>query len=214
MLVKLSVKNFRNFEDWFEIDLKSERSYEFNSHVVENDTVKHGVIYGVNGGGKSNLGLAILDITAHLTDNIISSGLKQNYLNAKLNSGMAEFIYEFCINGYTVIYKYGKEDCDTTIYEKLSINDKLVIEFDRRNSNLATFNLDGSETLKNDFSGRNISPIKFLKSNALLDDNKINNIFEKFINFVDGMVFFQNTNKITRVLWTAINSATSISIYY
>lgn len=195
MLVKLSVKNFRNFEDWFEIDLKSERSYEFNSHVVENDTVKHGVIYGVNGGGKSNLGLAILDITAHLTDNIISSGLKQNYLNAKLNSGMAEFIYEFCINGYTVIYKYGKEDCDTTIYEKLSINDKLVIEFDRRNSNLATFNLDGSETLKNDFSGRNISPIKFLKSNALLDDNKINNIFEKFINFVDGMVFFRTLTK-------------------
>ncbi|HIF5855166.1 TPA: AAA family ATPase [Vibrio parahaemolyticus] len=195
MLVKLSVKNFRNFEDWFEINLRSNRSYEFNSHVVHNDIVKHGVIYGVNGGGKSNLGLALLDITAHLTDNAPSGALKYNYLNASSLEKLAEFVYEFEFEGESVVYKYGKEDCETTTYESLSIGGKEVVSIDRRKSTLAQFNLVGSETLRNDFEGKTISPVKFLKSNALLDSNMMNDIFDKFISFVDGMVFFRTLTK-------------------
>lgn len=195
MLVKLSIKNFRNFEDWFEVDLRSSRSYEFNSHAVQDDIVKHGVIYGVNGGGKSNLGLALLDITAHLTDNTPSGGLRFNYLNANSISKLAEFRYEFEIDGESVVYSYGKEDCESTVYEHLSIGGKEVVVFDRRKSTIARFELVGSETLRNDFNGKNISPVKFLKSNALLDSNMMNDIFDKFIRFVDGMVFFRTLTK-------------------
>jgi AAA15 family ATPase/GTPase len=195
MLVKLSIKNFRNFDDWFEINLRSNRSYEFNRNVVQNDIVKHGVIYGVNGGGKSNLGLAILDITAHLTDNTPSSVMTNNYLNANLQEHLAEFIYEFEIDGKTVLYKYGKEDCETTVYESLSISGSDVVSFDRRNSTVARFDLEGSETLRNDFEGKSISPVKFLKSNALLVPNAMNKVFDKFIKFVDGMVFFRTLTK-------------------
>ncbi|WP_231615225.1 MULTISPECIES: AAA family ATPase [unclassified Pseudoalteromonas] len=195
MLVKLTVKNFRNFKEQFEIDLRSNRSYEFNNHAIKNDIVEHGVIYGVNGGGKSNLGLALLDITNHLTDNSPSSGLKLNYLNASSKEELAEFTYEFEIENKQVIYQYGKEKCDLTIFEKLIIDGNEVVSFDRRSSPFADFHLIGSETLKNDFTGKNISPVKFLKSNALLASNSINLIFEKFITFVDGMVFFRTLTK-------------------
>lgn len=196
MLVKLDVKNFRNFEEWFQINLRSDRSYEFNKHVMQNDIVKHSVIYGINGEGKSNLGLAIIDITSHLTDNNPQPGLNSNYLNAHSNENLAEFKYEFIFNNTHVIYSYGKEKCTATIYEKLIIDGIKVVNFDRRISSIADFNLPGAETLKNDFKGKDISPVKFLKSNALLDNQKINNIFDDFIKFVDGMVFFRTLSKL------------------
>lgn len=195
MLVKLSVRNFRNFKDWFEIDLRSHRSYEFNNNAIQNNIVKHGVIYGVNGEGKSNLGLAILDITAHLTDHTHNATLESNYLNASSEYDLAEFIYEFEIDGKSIIYKYSKVNHTSTIYEFLNIDGKDVVIFDREESSLAQFKLFGSETLKNDFDGKNISPVKFLKSNALLDSNPINDLFDKFIKFVDGMVFFRTLTK-------------------
>jgi AAA15 family ATPase/GTPase len=196
MLVQFSVKNFRNFESWFEIDLKSDRSYEFSKHVIQNDTVKHGVIYGTNGEGKSNLGLAIIDVTSHLTDNNLQPGLNTNYQNASSREKLAEFIYHFRFDGVDVVYKYGKEKCTSTIYEELTIDNITVVKFDRRKSTIATFNLSGAETLKNDFEGKDISPVRFLRSNSMLDKNKINDVFDEFIRFVDGMVFFRTLSKL------------------
>jgi hypothetical protein len=196
MLAKLVVKNFRNFENWFEIDLKSDRSYEFSKHAVQNEIVKHGVIYGINGEGKSNLGLAIIDVTSHLTDNNLQAGLSTNYLNANSKDKLAEFKYQFDFDGIEVLYSYGKEKCTTTVYEKLIIDGVEVVNFDRRVSSIADFNLPGSETLKNDFEGKDISPVKYIKSNALLDDHVINNAFDTFMKFVDGMVFFRTLSKL------------------
>ncbi|RLV58296.1 ATP-binding protein [Parashewanella curva] len=195
MLAKLSVKNFRNFEDWFEIDLTTDKSYEFNDHAVSNGKIKHGIIYGKNGHGKSNLGLALLDITCHLTDTIVLSSLKSNYLNARSSSKYAEFKYEFDFDGVKVLYHYAKQVCDETLFEILSIDGKTVIELDRRSSSIATYNLKGSSSLKNDFTGRNISAVKFVNSNALLDDNAVNQAFYKFVEFVDGMLFFRTLNR-------------------
>lgn len=198
MLVKLSVRNFRNFEDWFEVDLRSNRSYEFNTHAVNSDIVRHGVIYGVNGGGKSNLGLAILDITTHLTDNKPKPGssLWNNYHNAASSEPLAEFVYEFEIDGKSIVYKYGKQDVETISYEHLTIDNQIVLSFDRRKSTLAQFSLAGAQTLRNDFeSNKKISPVKYLKSNALLDQNEINALFDKFLQFIEGMVFFRTLTK-------------------
>ena len=105
MLVSVSIKNFRNFEDWFELDLRTSKNYEFNTHTVDNGIVKHGMIYGRNGGGKSNLGLAILDITSHLNDVASNSSmvsLKSNYLNGNSGNDLAEFVYQFDFSGIKV----------------------------------------------------------------------------------------------------------------
>ncbi len=196
MLAKLSVKNFRNFNDWFEIDLRTEKSYEFSTQAIRDNKVNHGVIYGKNGHGKSNLGLALLDITCHLTDTTVISSLKVNYLNALSESKLAEFKYEFDFDGIEVVYQYSKKACDEAVFEQLVIDGITVIEFDRKKSNSAIYQLEGSAGLKNDFTGRNISPVKFVNSNALLDDNTINQTFYKFVKFVDGMVFFRTLNRV------------------
>ena len=69
MLRKFSVSNFKCFKDKFEFDLSSAKNYTFNTDCVKNGIVNCSIVYGYNGSGKSNLGLAIFDIIEHLTDN-------------------------------------------------------------------------------------------------------------------------------------------------
>ncbi len=197
MLAKLSIKNFRNFSDWYDFSLQSKKQYEFNSKSVINSIVNTSIIYGQNGSGKSNLGLAILDLTSHINDIPVMSSLDQNYLNAEVNDGeLAEFKYIFDFNGEKVEYNYGKSNPSSTVYEELFINNKLCVKIDRRLSYIATINLKGTESLKKEISNTNISIIKYIKSNAVLDiDSTINNTFNKFISFVSGMLFFRTLTK-------------------
>jgi len=198
MLVSVSIKNFRNFEDWFEVDLRTAKNYEFNTHTVDNGIVKHALIYGRNGGGKSNLGLAMLDITCHLNDissNSSLDSLNSNYLNGNSANDLAEFVYLFNFSGVEVKYSYGKSSVNTPIYERLEVNNHTVVNIDRRNSGITSFALGGTESLKNDLSSSPISALKYVNSNALLDDSLESNSFKQLIAFVKGMVFFRTLNK-------------------
>tara|TARA_R110002050_G_scaffold233837_2_gene369744 strand:- start:1606 stop:2709 length:1104 start_codon:yes stop_codon:yes gene_type:complete len=195
MLQKMSVKNFRNFDEWFLFDLSTDKNYEFNSEAISNGIVKHSMVFGQNGSGKSNIGLALLDLTCHLTDNFIMPSLSQNYLNANNGSNIAEFEYVFKFGDCVVEYSYGKSDCETAVYECLKINSIICISIDRRKSQIATFNMEGAKGLKNDLENSNISAIKYLNSNAVLDSNSINDVFIEFIEFVDGMLFFRTLNR-------------------
>ena len=197
MLLSLSVKNFRNFKEWFKFDLATDKDYQFNIDAVseKEKIVRHSIVYGQNGGGKSNLGLAVLDLTCHLNDSSIMPSLKSNYLNAHSNSDLAEFVYHFKFDGIIVEYKYGKSDHITTVYEELTINNIKCISIDRRNSDIAIFNMQGTENLKTDLSNSPISVIKYLNSNAVLEHNPINTTFKTFIEFVNGMVFFRTLMK-------------------
>lgn len=68
MLQKFKVKGFKNFASQIEFDLTA-GNYSFNDSIVKNNILTTAVIYGDNASGKSNLGLAIMDIITHLTDN-------------------------------------------------------------------------------------------------------------------------------------------------
>lgn len=197
MLLELSVKNFRNFNDWVKFDLSTDRSYEFNTESLSDNgkIVRHGIIYGLNGSGKSNVGLALLDLTCHLTDNFVLPSLKSNYLNAQSKCNLAEFVYKFQLNGSILEYRYGKSDYVTLEYETLLINGEICIELDRRNSDLATFTLPGAENLKNNFATSKISAVKYLHANALLEQDEKTKVFEQFMSFVDGMVFFRTLHR-------------------
>ncbi len=194
MLKKFSVKNFRNFKEWFEFDFSTLKNYEFNTLSVERQMVKHGLIYGKNGCGKSNLGIAITDITSHLIDNInVIPSLSENYLNGDSSDELAEFIYIFDFNGTEVKYEYGKSEPNNLVYERFFISEKLKVSIDRRKNNNAKFNLFGTEHLKNDLSAnKSISALKYLSANAILDpDQDENNTVDDFFNFIHGMVFFR-----------------------
>ena len=62
MLRKFTVENFKSFKDIITFDLSNPSNYEFNKDSVRNGIVSNGAIYGVNGIGKSNFGLALFDI--------------------------------------------------------------------------------------------------------------------------------------------------------
>ena len=78
-------------------DLQDPNGYEFNKESIKNGVINHAIVYGKNGVGKSNLGLAIFDIVGHLTDFGISDALYSNYSNAFNSSDIAQFHYEFLI---------------------------------------------------------------------------------------------------------------------
>lgn len=198
MLTKFSVKNFRNFSTRLTFDLSSQ-SYEFNSNAVNDGYIQHSIVYGPNGGGKSNLGLAMVDPVSHIVESpFVMPSLNSNYLNAGPNGGIAEFEFEFKIDNEKVVYQYGKKSRTQLVYESLSISEKRVLHIDRRSSTKAEINLPGTEHLKADVGNSEISLIKYIKSNAILDNDKISNTFSSLINFIEGMVFFRSLSTDTK----------------
>ena len=148
MLKKFSVSNFKCFDTEISFDLGTNKGYTFNPSCIKNGIINNCVIYGHNGCGKSNLGLAIFDIIEHLTDKYREVNRYHNYLNAVSKENVASFSYEFLLDGVTVRYDYKKTDYKTIVSENLWIDDEKVIAFDRTNANKTfSVNLKGAETL-------------------------------------------------------------------
>ncbi len=188
MLTKFKVKNFKNFKDWFSFDLISHKNYEFNSECVNNNIISKSLIYGPNGCGKSNLGHAIFDIKTHLTDEKINLDIYSNYLNAESNSEVAEFAFTFQFEDNIIEYKYGKKNVSELVYETLIINNNEVISLDRSKANQAMVNLKGAETLNLNLEKKDLSIVKYVENNTILEENRENSIFRKFFLFITPMV--------------------------
>ena len=62
MLTNFSVRNFKSFNEEFVFDLNDTNGYNFNKDSVIDGVVENAIVYGRNGVGKSNLGLAVFDI--------------------------------------------------------------------------------------------------------------------------------------------------------
>ena len=187
MLKQFQVKNFKNFKDKFIFDLETSKNYTFNDECVENGVVKKSLIYGPNGCGKSNLGVAIFDIRTHLLDFGTNPVYRKNYLNVASNSDMAEFTYTCQLNNDIVKYSYGKKDVNTLVYENVKINEEDVINLDRRKNTVAEIDLKGAETLNKDLGKNMLSVVKYVKNNTVLEENLINKAFDSFLKFVDSM---------------------------
>jgi hypothetical protein len=195
MLSRFSVRNFKSFNDWFVFDLSDVNSYEFNPECIHDGLVNKALVYGHNGVGKSNLGLAIFDIVLHTTDKNKNLSNYANYLNAENSSDMAEFAYLFKFDGEFLKYEYGKRNPDDIVYERVFINDLRVIDYDRRNNTEAMIDLPGTETLNKDISQIRISIVKYIRSNSVLPKSRENLVFEKFFAFVETMLLFWSLEK-------------------
>jgi AAA15 family ATPase/GTPase len=191
MLRKFKVSNFKNFENEFVLDLAETNGYEFNTDCIKNGIVNCALIYGHNGVGKTNLGLAIFDITNHLTDQYRNQNDYKNYLNAYNKSSIAEFYYEFKINDKIVKYEYQKTDYKTLIFEKFSIDDEELILFDRREGGIqfSVKKLKGAETLNTVINDKQLSAIKYIRNNTALENSENTQTFIDFFNFIDNMSF-------------------------
>ena len=194
MLRKFSVENFKCFQGRFVLDLSKPGNYSFNSDCIRNGIVDKAAIYGVNGIGKSNLGLAIFDLINHLSDNCKEVEKYNNFINLDGSKPYVYFEYEFQFEKDIVVYKYSKINYKTLIEESLSINGKEMIYYDYR-AKKGSSSFAGSEVLSLEGDSNN-SRVKYIMGTAVLkDDNKENAVLLKFQNFVDKMLLFYSLRK-------------------
>lgn len=192
MIYGFEVEGFKGFSEKLVFDLTQRKNYEFNQDCIFDGVVKKSLVYGKNGIGKSNLGLALFDIVAHLTEFNINDGMYNNYINAMNDSGIARFKYDFKFGDDIVTYIYGKRSVKELVYEELFINKKLVAKFDRVIDSNAYFSLSGTESLNTALAESKISIINYIKNNAVLNDSVEKDLFTKFIRFVDKMLYFRS----------------------
>jgi len=195
MLKKVEITNFKNFNEKFTFDLSDTNNFEFNQECIQNGIVNTGVIYGHNGCGKSNLGLAIFDLVAHLTDKKKRETKSDYYLNANNSEKKATFKFTFLLNDIEVVYEYTKSDIQTLISEELIINNELFATINREENTIFKTTIKGTENLIKDVGESNISIISYIANNTILEDNLTNQIFKKFREFLNNMLLFKTLDE-------------------
>lgn len=190
MLLKFEVSSFKGFNKMLSLDFSNHRDYEFNPKLIKNDIIKNMIIYGKNGAGKSNLGLALFDIVFHLTDNDRNMEKSYlNYLNLDSKKKQARFYYKFKFDNDIVEYSYTKSSLNNILTEKLICNDEEIIISDHINCQHTQVNIDEAKLLNWDEDNSRISSIKYIYKNTKLSKE---NIIVKLVEFVDKMLFFRN----------------------
>ena len=192
MLKRFEVENFKGFEKNIVLDL-SAREYAFNKNIVVNNVVNKAIIYGKNGVGKSSLGIAIFDIVGHLTDKErMPARYLINYLNLKSNKPHAIFKYTFQFDDDVVVYEYAKRDPNNLIYEKLIINDQIVIEYNFFDPNVRYLDKSIVGELNIELIDNKLSVLKYIYRNTPT------NVFApmtKMMQFVDNMLWYRSLSE-------------------
>jgi len=195
MLKKVEITNFKNFNEKFTFDLSDTNNFDFNKECIQNGIVNTGVIYGHNGCGKSNLGLAIFDLVSHLTDKKFHETKYEYYLNANSNQIKSTFNFIFLFDEVIVKYEYSKSDVQTLVSEKLTIANEIFAEINREKSTVFSTSVKGTENLIKDVGESKISIISYIANNTILEDNLINQSFKKFREFINNMLLFKTLNE-------------------
>lgn len=189
MLQEFKVRNFKNFRDELCFSLKTTKNYEFNRNIVENGIIRDCLVIGENASGKTNLGYAILDLTSHLTDKEKREvRWSPNYFNS---DDTAYFEYVFRFDESTVRYSYEKKQPDKVLREQLEIDGRKIIVSDFSQEKV---NLKGTENLNLENYNYDISLVKYVYANTVLDkEDKECRLFRRFMQFVNGMLWFSST---------------------
>lgn len=128
MLKRFSVKNYRGFRDELVWDLSQPGKYTFNEYAVKDGILKNGIIYGTNGSGKSNLCMAVMDITQHMTSRLQIMDYADNYIYGGAKDGeQVEFCYTFQFGDRELVYRYSKDKDGVLHTEELFLNGMRVL---------------------------------------------------------------------------------------
>lgn len=193
MLKYFSVKNFKQFKN-VEINFSDIRDYKFSEQCIKNKLIKNAVIYGKNASGKTNFGIALMDITTHLVDREKWLPFYDCYINADNIDVPATFKYEFVFNNQAVIYEYKKKDWYKLSKEKLTINGIVVFEYDFEKQAFQKKSLENFsfENLNWEFKDKEISLLRYIANNTELEtDSPI----REMMFFVNKMLFFRRTGE-------------------
>lgn len=191
MLRKFTVENYRNFESPITLDFVKKHDYQFNSYCLKNGLISKMVIFGENGAGKSNLGLALFDIVAVLTDNEIdpSIGNEAIFLNADSGKRMATFTYEFQFGDTVVEYCYKKSKPGKIDNECVTINGLQAIKYTRKSHNVVIGIGEAARTLNFDNKPDHLSIVRFIYNNSKLDED---DPIAMIVKFANKMLWFRS----------------------
>lgn len=189
MLTKFSVKNYRGFADKIEWDLSKPSNYEFNQYAIKDGIIKNGIIYGPNGSGKTNFGLALFDIVAHLTQKEKEKNYNVNFAHAGYINRPVEFHYEFKFGRSNVSYSYTKDSKTDLLSEHLVVDDSTIFS---RNGNELVINKYNIEPYRyNEFinNANKVSIISALLSTYPIQEKDPLLLMKQF---ADKMLWFKN----------------------
>lgn len=190
MLAKFAVKNFRGFKERIEIDLTRHSNYTFNSFAIKDGIIKNGILYGPNGSGKTNFGLAIFDIVNHLSQKWKKPDYYFNFTYAGSRNLIVEFEYTFIFNGQTVEYCYGKDYRGVLRHEQMIVNGKPI--FKRANGKLDIDNREFpmGDSVRHNLvdNANNVSIVNFLTTSYPLAGDNYLLLLNSFVN---GMLWFR-----------------------
>ena len=190
MLIKFAATNFRGFANRIEWDLSKPSNYAFHPEAIKDGYIKNGIIYGPNGIGKSNFGLAIFDIVYHLTIKWKKSDYFNNYVYAGKPDSPVSFEYTFMLGNDLIEYRYSKNHAGVLHSEMLWVNNHQVFKQDKDifEIDAAQFNVD--EIIKNNFkqSVNGASVIAFLTASFPLPQE---HYIVKLLQFVNSMLWFK-----------------------
>ena len=191
MLAKFSVKNFRGFTDRIELDLTRHSNYNFSTYAIKNDIIKNGIVYGPNGSGKTNFGLAIFDIVNHLTQKWKKGDYYINFTYAGNQALQVEFDYFFVFDGQTVEYRYHKDYHGLLRSEEMLVNEKLVFKREAGKFSIDTkaFPMDPAIQKNLADNANNVSIVNFLLTSYPLSADHYLLQLQKFVN---GMLWFRS----------------------
>lgn len=193
MLIKFAVKNYRGFADTIELDLSHSSSYSFNPSAVKDGIIKNGIIYGPNGSGKTNFGLAIFDIANHLSHKWKKPDYYLNYASAYNHQAPVEFEYSFKFGDDVLNYNYSKVSRDlkgVLVMEQLLLNGRELLyktEKTLRIANEFSLTKDALNSIKT--SENNLSVVNYLLAAVPLTKN---HVLLKLRDFVENMLFFRS----------------------
>lgn len=192
MLKLFEVKGFKNFEKKVTLDFSDIRDYKFNRECIKDNLLNTIIIYGKNGIGKSNFGLAIFDIVTHLTNKNISPNLYDYYINSNTSSNEVEFRYIFQFGLDEVEYIYKKNNERNIVYERLIINSKELMEYDYIEKK---GNVDELQKLSPTLNWKYLdseSLIKYFINNSSIDNE---NPLSLLMRFVSDMLWFRSLDE-------------------
>lgn len=192
MLKRFEVENFKGFKDRLIFDLQA-REYEFNKNLVVNGIVNKGIIYGKNGIGKSNLGIALFDIVLHLTDKErMPVQYLTNYLSLDSLNKFAEFKYVFVFDDDEIVYEYKKNNPYFLIEEKLTINNSTVLQYNyfTKEKNFVDTALIGN--LQIELIDNKLSIIKYIYRNTITNQESP---LYKMMMFVENMLWYRGLSE-------------------
>lgn len=191
MLAKFAVKNFRGFTEKIELDLTKHNNYNFSAYAIKNDIVKNGIIYGPNGSGKTNFGLAIFDIVNHLSQKWKKPDYYVNFTYAGKQNICVEFEYRFIFDGTEIDYLYSKDYHGILRSEAMTVNGKLIFRradgrFEIENE---TFQMDSMIQRNLADNANNVSIVNFLLTSYPL---AAGHYLLRLRDFVNGMLWFRS----------------------